>query len=55
VLMRGIIAITFGVLAFAWPGETVATLVPLYGPYALVDGVFSLPTALGGGRDREDR
>lgn len=55
VLLRGIIAITFGVLAFAWPGVTVATLVLLFGFYALVDGVFSLLTALGGRRHREDR
>lgn len=55
VLLRGIVAITFGVLAFAWPGVTVATLVLLFGSYGLVDGVFSLLTALGGGRRREDR
>jgi uncharacterized membrane protein HdeD (DUF308 family) len=54
VLLRGIVAITFGVLAFAWPGVTVSTLVLLFGFYALVDGVFSLLTALGG-RRREDR
>ena len=47
VLLRGIIAIAFGVLAFAWPGVTVATLVLLFGFYALVDGVFSLFTAIG--------
>jgi uncharacterized membrane protein HdeD (DUF308 family) len=55
VLLRGIVAITFGVLAFAWPGVTVATLVLLFGFYALVDGVFSLLTAVGGRRHREDR
>lgn len=55
VLLRGIIAITFGVLAFTWPGVTVATLVLLFGYYALADGVFSLLTAIGGRRHREDR
>ena len=55
VLLRGIIAITFGALAFTWPGVTVATLVLLFGFYALVDGVFSLFTAIGGRRHREDR
>jgi uncharacterized membrane protein HdeD (DUF308 family) len=55
VLLRGIIAIAFGVLAFAWPGVTVATLVLLFGFYALVDGIFSLLTAIGGRRHREDR
>ena len=55
VLLRGIVAITFGVLAFTWPGVTVATLVLLFGFYALVDGVFSLLTAIGGRRHRQDR
>jgi uncharacterized membrane protein HdeD (DUF308 family) len=55
VLLRGIVAIAFGVLAFAWPGVTVATLVVMFGLYALVDGVFSLLTAIGGRRHREDR
>lgn len=55
VLLRGIVAIAFGVLAFTWPGVTVATLVLLFGFYALVDGVFSLFTAIGGRRYREDR
>ena len=55
VILRGIVAIAFGVLAFAWPGVTVATLVLLFGFFALVDGVFSLLTAIGGRRHREDR
>jgi uncharacterized membrane protein HdeD (DUF308 family) len=55
VILRGIVAIAFGVLAFAWPGVTVATLVLLFGCYALVDGIFSLVTAIGGRRHRGDR
>jgi uncharacterized membrane protein HdeD (DUF308 family) len=55
VLLRGLIAIAFGLLAFAWPGVTVATLVLLFGFYALVDGIFSLSTAIGGRRHPEDR
>jgi uncharacterized membrane protein HdeD (DUF308 family) len=54
VILRGIVAIAFGVLAFAWPGVTVATMVLLFGFYALVDGLFSLLTAIGG-RHRADR
>lgn len=49
VLLRGIAGIVFGVLAFAWPGLTLLTLVLLYGAYALVDGVFALATAFTGG------
>jgi uncharacterized membrane protein HdeD (DUF308 family) len=46
VLLRGIAAIVFGVLAFAWPGMTLLTLIILYGAYALVDGVLSLAAAM---------
>ncbi len=55
VLLRGIVVLAFGVLAFAWPGVTVATLVLLFGFYALMDGIFSLVSAIGGRRHREDR
>jgi uncharacterized membrane protein HdeD (DUF308 family) len=55
VLLRGIVAIAFGVLAFAWPGVSLATLVLLFGFCALVDGVFSLLTAIGGRPHRGDR
>lgn len=47
--LRGVAAIVFGVLAFAWPGITILSLVMLYGAYALVDGVFSIFAAIGGG------
>jgi uncharacterized membrane protein HdeD (DUF308 family) len=42
VLLRGIAAIIFGVLAWAWPGVTLITLVLIWGAYALVDGVCAL-------------
>jgi len=48
VLLRGIAAIVFGVLAFAWPGLTLRTLVLLYGAYALVDGIIALAAAFTG-------
>ena len=55
ILIRGIVAIAFGVLAFTWPSVTLATLVVLFGCYALLDGAFSLITAIGGRRRRDDR
>jgi uncharacterized membrane protein HdeD (DUF308 family) len=42
VLLRGIAAIIFGVLAWAWPAITLVTLVLFWGAYALVDGVAAL-------------
>jgi uncharacterized membrane protein HdeD (DUF308 family) len=47
-LLRGIAAIIFGILAFAWPGITLLTLVILYGAYALVDGVIAIAAAIRG-------
>jgi uncharacterized membrane protein HdeD (DUF308 family) len=48
-LLRGIAAIVFGLLAFAWPGLTLLALVLLYGGYALADGVISLVTVFASG------
>jgi uncharacterized membrane protein HdeD (DUF308 family) len=41
-VVRGILAILVGIVAFAWPAITVGALVLLFGAYALVDGIFSL-------------
>jgi uncharacterized membrane protein HdeD (DUF308 family) len=40
--IRGVAAILFGILAFVWPGATLAVLVLLFGAYVLVDGVALL-------------
>jgi len=47
-LLKGAAAITFGVLAFIWPGLTLLTLVLLYGIFALTDGVLALIGAIRG-------
>src|SRR5436190_9353274 len=47
-VIRGIAAIVFGVIAFAYPGLTVATLVLFFGAWVLIDGVFRIVGAIGG-------
>src|SRR5919198_540910 len=44
--LRGLFAIIFGLLAFAWPAITADVLVAIFGAYALVDGVLALVAAL---------
>jgi uncharacterized membrane protein HdeD (DUF308 family) len=47
-LLRGVAAIAFGILAFIWPGLTLLTLALLWGAYALVDGILALGAAIFG-------
>jgi len=49
ILLRGIAAIIFGVLAFIWPGITLVTLVLFWGAFTLVDGILALAHAMMGG------
>ena len=52
-LLRGIVAILFGVLAFLRPGITLEALVLLFAFWALFDGVFSLIGSIGAAEARE--
>jgi len=45
-LLRGVAAIAFGVLAFVWPGPTLAALTIIWGIYVLADGILALWAAL---------
>ncbi len=45
-LIRGIAAVIFGILAFAWPGATLVVIGILFGAYAFVDGVFAIVAAV---------
>jgi len=48
-LLRGVAAIAFGILAFAWPGLTLLMLSFLWGFYALADGLIAMWAAIAGG------
>lgn len=55
IVLQGVAAVVFGVLALVWPAITLLVLVFLFGAYAIVDGVLSLIGGLrragGGGPD----
>ena len=46
--LRGVLAIIFGLLVFAWPGLTLWVLVLFFGANALVDGVLAIVAAVRG-------
>jgi uncharacterized membrane protein HdeD (DUF308 family) len=46
-VIRGIAAIVFGVVAFVYPGITIATLVLFFGAWVLIDGIFRVVGAIG--------
>src|SRR5438874_12654302 len=46
-VIRGIVAIIFGIIALAYPGLTVATLVLFFGAWVLIDGIFRVVGAIG--------
>jgi uncharacterized membrane protein HdeD (DUF308 family) len=45
-LLRGVMAIIFGILAILYPGEAFTALVYIFGIYALIDGAVTLYQAL---------
>jgi len=52
-LLRGIVAIVFGVLAWMQPGISLAALVLLFGAYSMADGILGAWTAVAGRKEHE--
>src|SRR5690349_16468168 len=46
IVLRGVFAILFGVLALARPGITLGVLVIMWGGYAIADGILSIIAGL---------
>ncbi len=53
-LLRGIIAIVFGVLVWLQPGISITALVLVFGVYALMDGILGVWTAFAGRKEHND-
>lgn len=53
-LVRGVVAILFGVLTFASPGISLASLVLLFGAFCLADGLMAAWTALSNREHKEN-
>src|SRR5689334_18033642 len=47
VVLRGVLAILFGIAALLLPGITLAALVIIFAAYMLVDGIFALIAGAG--------
>lgn len=48
VVLRGVLSILFGLIAFFMPGITLAALVIVFGAWAFIDGIFALVSAVAG-------
>jgi uncharacterized membrane protein HdeD (DUF308 family) len=53
-MLRGLVAILFGVFAFASPGITLASLILLFGGYCLADGLMAAWTAFSHRKQKEN-
>jgi uncharacterized membrane protein HdeD (DUF308 family) len=53
VLIRGIVAVAFGVTAYAWPGLTLGTFILFFAAFAFADGVLDIVNAVGGRKENE--
>jgi len=52
-LLRGLVAIAFGVLIWFQPGISLTALVLLFGAYSMADGILGVWTAIAGRKEHE--
>ena len=45
-VLRGVVAVIFGIVVIIWPGIALASLVLLVGAYMFVDGIFAIAGSL---------
>lgn len=53
ILLRGLIAIAFGILAWTQPGISLVTLVWIFGIYTMGDGILGVAGAIAGREEHE--
>ena len=53
IALRGFAAVLFGIAAFMWPDITLGVLAPLFGAYAMINGVFAVIEAFSRDVSRE--
>lgn len=53
IVLRGVLAILFGLAAFVWPGITLLTLIVMFGVYAIVDGAMAIGAGLSRAKDSQ--
>lgn len=51
-VIRGVVAVAFGLAALFWPELTLVALVVMFGAFVLVDGAFAIVAAVWAARER---
>ena len=54
-MLRGVVAVAFGILVLAWPGLAFATLLALFGVFCLADGFLGIWAVVTGHSTHEHR
>lgn len=54
VVLRGIIAVIFGILAVAWPGITLGILLTIFGIFVFADGILAIISAFSSSEGRKN-